>query len=318
MSVKVLYIVGKGRSGTTLLDRILGHVPGVFSAGELRLFWRWCLVQGYPCSCGRTVEVCEVWSAVQARTTRLSPVARRPASEQAALVDDVLSWRRLPLLLASGRWPRVSDEVRDFVDLWGNLYDALASETGAEVIVDSSKWPAHPGILGLVPNIEPYVLQMVRDPRAVAYSYRRSKPTSGRQPPMPRFGAVHSAASWLARNVTAEITRATRSPSSLLRYEDLVQNVDREVRGILSLLGVKAASPLEGSTIDLETGHLVGGNPDRFRAGAVQIRADEEWRDGIAPMDRRLVTAVTLPLLQRYGYPVVPESTPQRRSTPHP
>ena len=33
---KVLFIGGYGRSGSTLLDRVLGSTDGFFSAGELR------------------------------------------------------------------------------------------------------------------------------------------------------------------------------------------------------------------------------------------------------------------------------------------
>ena len=34
--IKVVYITGAGRSGTTLLDILLGELDGFFSAGEMR------------------------------------------------------------------------------------------------------------------------------------------------------------------------------------------------------------------------------------------------------------------------------------------
>ena len=35
METKIIYILGSGRSGTTLLDILLGNEPSFFSAGEL-------------------------------------------------------------------------------------------------------------------------------------------------------------------------------------------------------------------------------------------------------------------------------------------
>ena len=41
----VLYLLGKGRSGSTLLSMALGELDGFFAAGELRFFWRRGLVE---------------------------------------------------------------------------------------------------------------------------------------------------------------------------------------------------------------------------------------------------------------------------------
>ena len=39
MSVKVLYVVGGGRSGGTILDDVLAQLDGCFSTGELDCCW---------------------------------------------------------------------------------------------------------------------------------------------------------------------------------------------------------------------------------------------------------------------------------------
>ncbi len=48
--------------------------------------------------------------------------------------------------------------------------------------------------------------------------------------------------------------------------------------------------------------HSIAGNPDRLRAGPVEVRLDDGWKREMMPGDRRLVTALTWPLLARYGY----------------
>ena len=62
--VKVLYIGGLGRSGSTLLDRMLGQLPGFFSAGEIRDLWQRGLRENALCGCGAPFKECEVWTRV--------------------------------------------------------------------------------------------------------------------------------------------------------------------------------------------------------------------------------------------------------------
>lgn len=50
--VRVLSIVGYTRSGSTLLDSILGELDGVFSAGELHYLWERGLLEHRTCGCG--------------------------------------------------------------------------------------------------------------------------------------------------------------------------------------------------------------------------------------------------------------------------
>ena len=59
--LRVVYISGWGRSGTTILDRLLGQLPGFFSVGELRSLWD-CDPSTRLCSCGHAIAECPVWS----------------------------------------------------------------------------------------------------------------------------------------------------------------------------------------------------------------------------------------------------------------
>src|SRR5438105_15565281 len=60
----VLFIGGEGRSGSTLLDRMLGQLPGFFSTGELREVWNRGLIENLDCGCGLSFRSCSFWTAV--------------------------------------------------------------------------------------------------------------------------------------------------------------------------------------------------------------------------------------------------------------
>lgn len=298
-SIRVAYVLGKGRSGSTLLDAVLGQLPGVFSAGELRTLWSWGYQQDADCSCGRPVRECPVWSrVVEAALGTATPSADR-IEALAATQDRALRWREVPRSLAGSD----SHAVRAYAATQARLYRGMVEVTGAEVIIDSSKWPAHPGVLGRVDGVEPLVIHLVRDPRAVAHSYRRHKPTAGRQPAMPRFGAAHSALSWLARNATVEVA-ARAAPRELVTYEAFAADPRSPLAAIARLLGRDPAQLpfVDDRTVRLGETHLVGGNPARFRGGVVAIRPDDEWTRALPARQARLVGVITAPLLARYGY----------------
>ena len=64
MRARVLFIGGWGRSGSTLLDRVLGHVPGVVSLGEVREIWVRGVIEDRPCGCDRPFSECPFWTEV--------------------------------------------------------------------------------------------------------------------------------------------------------------------------------------------------------------------------------------------------------------
>ncbi len=62
--VKVLYIAGYERSGSTLLHNVLGQLDGFFAAGELAKIWDRSLIENRRCGCGAPFRECEVWRRI--------------------------------------------------------------------------------------------------------------------------------------------------------------------------------------------------------------------------------------------------------------
>ena len=62
--VRVLFLGGLGRSGTTLLERVLGELPGVCPVGEVVHLWQRDLRDGDRCGCGIPFADCEFWTRV--------------------------------------------------------------------------------------------------------------------------------------------------------------------------------------------------------------------------------------------------------------
>ncbi len=305
--VRVLYIMGWGRSGSTILDNLLGAVDGLFSMGELHYFWERSVLVGRSCGCGRPVTECEVWSKVL-RAMEGSD-AREIVRWQSDAVRIRHTWKLLHADPAGG-----APALKAYADVTTRLYSAARDVTGARVLVDSSKRPSDAALLQLLPEVDPYFVHLVRDPRAVAYSWKRKKAQRDTAAPaeMLMHGTLNNAVNWTVWNLAADAVRrrAGRSRSLLLRYEDFVSRPRDSIASIAALVGeASAVLPFDDErTAHLGTNHTVSGNPSRFTTGPVQIRPDQQWITAQRLGDRVATTALTLPLLARYRYPLVPRA----------
>lgn len=304
---QVLYVLGFGRSGSTILDLLLGEVRGFFSAGELQSLWRESLLDGRRCGCGPAVAECRLWDEIlggrECAALGMSP------EEVVTLQGDRLGLP--PVRGSSGSHSRRrsgSDWAR-YGEVLQALYRRIAEVTGAEVIVDSSKLPSVAPVLEQLDGVDVSYLQLVRDPRAVAHSWRRAKEAVDRLGGgyFDRLGVARSTATWNRRQRAAERVRA-RAPgrSLLVRYEDFVARPAETLVQVAALAGRPEPDLgfLDGRRATLAPNHTVSGNPVRLRHGEIELREDTEWVASLPARDRAAVTSLAWPLLRRYGYPL--------------
>jgi hypothetical protein len=303
--VKVLYVVGLGRSGSTILSNSLGQIPGFFSGGELNFIWRHNVIENRLCGCGRPFRECPVWTKVMDEAYGgMDGVDPR---EMMRLQNLGTRTRHIPSMLTEKGRRTLAERLEKLLISYGRLYEAIGEVTGSRVIVDSSKEPAHGFAMGMVPGVDFYALHLVRDPRAAAYSWSKKKPqpdTDTREH-MVRFSPTKSSALWDSWNASAEaLWRRTPERYLRIRYEDFVSDPRESFEKILRLVGeADAEPPLVGEReVKLGVSHTVSGNPNRFETGAVELRPDREWISKMSPRNKALVTALTLPLLKHYGY----------------
>ncbi len=308
---KVVYVAGWGRSGSTLLSAALGELPNFVALGETHNMWRSGAVRNRACGCRQPFSDCEHWSQVLATARRDDPGFPSVADIVTAQAHAART-RHLPLVAT-----RLSSRVRDdaaqrYLRAIGGVYRAVVESTGARVLVDSSKEPVYGRLLEHL-DIDFFVVHLVRDPRAVAYSWLRRKErfraSPGEQPSyMHRHGPLTSSAFWLAWNAIAGgfWRRRLGSRYLLVRYEDFIADPAATLTAVLRMVGEPVASlPLTGpSSLVLQPNHMISGNPSRFATGSVQLKEDNEWRSRLLPPVRRRVELATWPLLLRYGYPL--------------
>lgn len=304
-AIKVLYIAGSGRSGSTILDRILGQYDGFFAAGELCNLFSRGLVAKRRCGCGIPIPDCPTWSAILKEA--FGDLTGLDAGRLAAHSARQLRPRSLPAV-ARARWSGRAPGTAEHQTLLAAVYRAVWRQTGCRVIVDSSKSPIYATLLAAIPGVEVHVVHLVRDPRATAFSFLRTKalPDFGDDRQMITQPPLVSARRWALWQTVSELFWRGSGHYLQLRYEDFTRAPRESVAQVLRLVGEDpAGSPfVDDRTVRLGATHSVSGNPNRFGTGDTAIRADDEWKRRMRGVDRRRVTLATWPLLLRYHYPI--------------
>jgi hypothetical protein len=297
--------MGRGHSGSTILDILLGGGAAIESVGEvvsgLEYYHR-----RVRCACGPLMRECPYWAEVRRRFEAegfdwfaLARLSKRQT--------DVRRW--LPTWLAR----RDDRDLGRLAAMTRALARAIAGASGKPHVLDSNKEVAR-GLFLLKYLPEARVIHLVRDPRGIQrshywrlrdgrpFTFMRREFDGGWMAPL---FLLLAAVSWSAGNVLGELTRRAAPDRVLrLRYEDLRDDPAGAVRAIGTAFGL----PVDDVVAKLESGepfpvgHNVGGNHIRHE-GAVRFDAKvEKARPPLPRWAERATVLLCWPLMRRYGY----------------
>lgn len=307
-----IYVAGRGHSGSTILDIMLGGGSAIESVGELGTIGTRGLSgdkTGHLCGCGAVIAECPFWTRVrEAVEARCGPASFPTLMREVYDLSDV-RWFPRALLPASPGSP-----LRRMVRTLAAVEEAVKAVTGKPHLLDSNKEPTR-ALLLLRYHPGSRVIHLVRDPRGIVASHywrvqgevgfvilrRRFHP--GRAT-MPLF-LMLAAGAWTVGNLCAELALRTAPDRTMrLRYEDLRDHPAEAIRRIGRTFGVQlddVADRIERHE-PFPVGHNVGGNHIR-REGAVRFDPGAEKARRPLPRWVRLMTvALCWPLMRRYGY----------------
>ena len=311
--IKVLYIAGVGRSGSTLLGNILGSIEGFFHAGMPCFVWEngISVNSSSYCGCGSPFRECQVWQSIF--DTAYNGFDSIGEKDIKYLGQNIIQNRHLPfrLLLPNKSRTFCNPQTLSYLKNLELLYQSIKLNTDCKVIVDSSKFPSYAYMLSLIPSIELYIVHLVRDPRAVAYSWQKKRQRTDVDPNSTLFQEQYqpftTSKGWLLWNILLELLgQKQRDKYLFFKYEEFAKSPKIYIQKIIDF--VEKGNNIEGppwvssDEIDLNVNHTIWGNPVRAKTGIVKIVPDEEWREKMSLLDKTKVTTITFPLLLKYRY----------------
>ncbi len=270
MKHKIVYILGSGHSGSTLLDLMLGSHPSIESVGELHTYGGYFSPNTERpdskriCTCGVHVLECEYWKAVRA------DLVRKHGTDQ----FDVNA-----------------TDGREFAEANSRVISAVLDHSGKHVLVDSSKSIKRLRRLIACNDFEMFVFHIVRDGRAVAYSALKK----GRD-------LQQALAFWCGNSGWAdELQMALGKRYAAVRYEDLVAAPKKCLTRLLSVLGLEFDAGMPAFQTHVH--HNISGNRMRMRCGQM-VQRDTEYLDAIRLLPWLRLTWQARRALRRFSYPL--------------
>lgn len=290
---KICFICSAARSGSTLLDLLIGGHFAAASLGEFSFLGK-ALALNQPCSCGEAICECSQWKKVLNHVAddrgidlRQDPYRLRQWDTRASVVIDHKDQTPVSLLFGKIRsaWcdqyfgrrldrslpGLLPKRLRDGVANSFYLYGVIASEWGKQVIVDSSK-NVHKALALYSRYPESVrIIYLTRDGRGVYFSRRSSD-----------FSRAESIDGWYKYNARASrLLQSCVAEEHLyrLKYEDLVTRTPEMLEQICRFLGVE----FDARMTDLLHGerHLVNGNQTMFKRDR-GVKLDERWKSGLS------------------------------------
>lgn len=300
----VLYVMGAGRSGSTVLDIALNSDERIGGYGELINLTRSVWPNDEYGSDGIRCSQSPFWTSVRNEWARLC--GGDCLTEYRALQCRFERIRSLPLV----RWchPGRNRDLTRYGLLTRNMYLALSHVGGTDIIVDSSKSPARAYAVSRSTGLQLVIIHLVRDVRGVIWSLSKSyakDERDGVQNEIHGRGTLRASLDWAVTNSCADWVRRQlpRESTVVLRYEDVVCDSANSLAEVSTLIRRDLLPVAEriARREKIEVGQTVAGNRVRM-SGSVQFRYDDEWTRRLSPRAQRLALCFTSGLMRRYGY----------------
>jgi hypothetical protein len=293
--IPFVFLTAHAFSGSTLTSFLLGSHPEIATVGELTGPAAHINLRQYPCSCGRLFQEDPFWQAVATAVNQqgLSYSLDQYLDTRFDLGSTAVTQRlRTQSLRHNGLeqardwfmfhfWPGHQKEMLERVRRNELFARAILQVTGKPIFLDTSKDPMRIRYLQLSPNVDLYVIHLVRDVRGVAASVLSRKPA---------VTARQAAESWLAReqNIQRLLTAVPPTRQIKVCYEEIAGNTLATLNRLITFVG---AQPLDTLADFREAEQHILGNKMRKQATS-EIRLDERWRTALSPEQLRTIDQV--------------------------
>jgi hypothetical protein len=240
---KVIYVMGQGKSGSTILGVTLGNCAGIFFGGELNT---WMMTAGRPVYGG--IERTRFW-----RSVREDVDCPRELVGSRSFHEFERSLAAIPRRRSAARG-RLRERYRRVTV---EMFQSIAARAGADYVVDTSHLPLRARELQEIDGIDLYLIFLVRDVEGVLGSYARFIKPHDVGERRRQFLTMNTHL-WVTYLLSIAVFLRQRADRRLLlRHEDFVANPAGVLREILDFAGSPAEIP---DLAQLRTGVPLKGN----------------------------------------------------------
>jgi len=286
--IKLIYILGLGHSGSTLLDFILGSHSKFESVGEIKNFGEY-VKDNKLCYCGEKISSCEYWDNIINNYDSM-------IKNQKVEVNNPYYFRDYDRKFSI--FEKINIYMHGYENLYSKelikeyglknyyLFKSVLNYSGKEFIVDSSKNPYRLVMLKLSNLFDIKIIYLFRDGRANLESKKR-KANNNERGSAHYPGAFNQTVRFVRKsNYIREVINALFDDYQVfaLKYKDFTQQSKKSLNSFFDFFDL----PQEIDIIDSNSKnffakkpqHNIGGNRLRFQE-IDEIRYINKWKKNL-------------------------------------
>lgn len=249
---KVIYIIGTGRSGSTILEILLSYSKNVFGAGELSNIIEDGFIENKICSCQEDFDECAIWGKVKKEQLALS----NKQLEEWKNIQKKLDWHDGFLCQLTGL---IKEDQSDLYNTYNtNLLKAIKNISGADIVIDSSKYAGRAYALSKIPNIDLKIICLTRSPAGLMSSFQKQNKEE-QKPKSTLSSLIYYCYTTLTLRIIALFLR---DKICFLQYESLLTETVECINKLEKFIDIKLSMTIkmieEKKAFDV--GHIVTGN----------------------------------------------------------
>ena len=255
---QILYVMGTGRSGTTIMDILLSDNPRFLGAGEITHVFQDGIIDQKLCSCGQTMADCMVWGRVftEMGTETPADMVKLMRSMEAHITFPLVALRLLK---------RKKQQL--YASINRRLFCRLA-DSDFDVVIDSSKYAGRGLLLARFFPQNVRVICVTRSPAGLINSFQKQ---DTEQPPK---SLIATFAYYLYALACFSYCRLFLGKNFIpVKYEDMVSDPIGVLERIENRSGLDCSRSKDclRNDDDLQVGHIITGNRIR-KQGKVKFQ----------------------------------------------
>lgn len=278
--MKIIYIAGDGRSGSTLLDSILANLENSISVGECHRFWGRFYETDTLCGCSDKIEDCQLWRTIDEKIKNNFPnynpkIMRKQVME----IQYFSNFQKIPKLISTPSWKTFGEIVKFY-------YSEIAKTSNSEIIVDSSKSISWAYLLQSLDFCDLRIIHLERDLTSVANSWKKTVNLPeyyDKVVLMPKKSNFLITKSWFKIKFLAKKLK-TSTHYLFVEYKNLC----KRPKEILSEIEKFIEEDLNYENLQNKKNHAIGGNPMRSElSGNIVIKKDRKATEKLTFLEKK-------------------------------
>lgn len=278
--MNVIYLLGAGRSGTTLMATVLNSHQKIKTIGEMHQFIEH-VNNGKSCSCGESLNNCTYWSSILRELKFEEQDLEQIQNEQ----DQKESHKNILKLL----FKKSPDKA--YLKIQNHIFNTIHKQYPDQTILDSSKYISRYLLLKQSKVLNLKGIYVVRDVRGVINSFQKQVQT----PKSP----LATIAYYSLINLCGQLVCWIDKDILKIKYEDFVENPEYVTNKIYSHIFEKENQI--GLPENYIMPHIIGGN--RMKSNKkITINSDVKWKEKISRPKQIMYYLLSFPFMALNRY----------------